>query len=127
MSVPAVIGGSLYEVLREAPSAETVGAGPIAVAGVVAFVSGLAAIHALLTLVGTQLGQTLWLGWRNPAVAGAVLGSGAVLLAIVQTPGLSRLVGSRPLGPLALAHAAACVAGGVIAAGVAPAPNSQFN
>jgi undecaprenyl-diphosphatase len=60
MSVPAVVGGSLYEVLKEKPAADTVAMGPIAVAGVVAFVSGLAAIHALLTLLGR--GRLHWFG-----------------------------------------------------------------
>lgn len=60
MSVPAVVGGSLYELLHEAPAAASVGAGPIAVAGLIAFVSGLAAIHALLSLVGR--GRLYWFG-----------------------------------------------------------------
>jgi len=60
MSVPAVIGGSLYEVLHDGSAATTVGVGPIAVSGVVAFVSGLAAIHALLTIVGR--GRLFWFG-----------------------------------------------------------------
>jgi len=60
MSVPAVIGGSLYEVLHEKAPAGAGGAGPIVVAGVVAFVSGLAAIHALLTLIGR--GRLYWFG-----------------------------------------------------------------
>ena len=60
MSVPAVIGGSLYETLKDKPAAGSLAMGPIVVAGVVAFVSGLAAIHALLTLVGR--GKLYWFG-----------------------------------------------------------------
>jgi cation-transporting P-type ATPase I len=60
---------------------------------------------ALVALVGTQLGQTLVLGWRDPVVLAAGLGSAAALAAIVQTPGLSQLSGSRPLGPLGWAQA----------------------
>jgi hypothetical protein len=60
---------------------------------------------ALVALVGTQLGQTLGLGWRDPVVAVAGLGSAAAQAAIVQTPGVSGLVGCRPLGPLVWAQA----------------------
>jgi undecaprenyl-diphosphatase len=60
MSVPAVVGGSLYEVLHEKAAIADGGVGPIVVAGLVAFVSGLAAIHALLTLVGR--GRLHWFG-----------------------------------------------------------------
>lgn len=54
----------------------------------------------LLSLVGTQLGQTLTVGKESPAVWGATLGSFALLAGIVQTPGLSGLFGCRPLGPI---------------------------
>jgi cation-transporting P-type ATPase I len=54
----------------------------------------------LVALVGTQLGQTLASGEGSRPVLLTTLGSAAVLGAIVQTPGLSRLFGCRPLGPL---------------------------
>jgi cation-transporting P-type ATPase I len=85
---------------------------------------------ALVALVGTQLGQTLVLGWRDPMVLAAGLGSAAALAAIVQTPGLSQLSGSRPLGPLGwtqaltsagLATAAAVVLPSLLTRGQAPA------
>jgi hypothetical protein len=44
-------------------------------------------------------------GWRDPVVLAAGLGSAAALAVIVQTPGVSRLFGCRPLGPLAWAQA----------------------
>ncbi|MGH3326908.1 MAG: HAD-IC family P-type ATPase, partial [Streptomycetales bacterium] len=60
---------------------------------------------ALVALVGSQLGQTLVAGGRDPVVAAAALGSAGVLAAIVQTPGVSQLFGCRPLGPLGWAQA----------------------
>jgi cation-transporting ATPase I len=58
---------------------------------------------ALVTLVGTQLGQTLVAGWRSPLVVGAGAVSAAALGAIVQTPGISQFFGCRPMGPVAWA------------------------
>jgi cation-transporting ATPase I len=67
---------------------------------------------ALAGLVGTQLGQTLLSGRRDPMVTLAALGSTAVLVAIVQTPGVSQFFGCTPLGPVGWGIAAgASVAG----------------
>jgi magnesium-transporting ATPase (P-type) len=57
---------------------------------------------ALLALVGTQLGQTLVSGQRTPEVLAASLGSAALMLAIVETPGVSHLFGCVPIGPVGL-------------------------
>ncbi len=57
---------------------------------------------ALLALVGSQLGQTLVSGSPTREVWGASLGSLALLLAIVETPGVSHLFGCRPVGPVGL-------------------------
>jgi cation-transporting P-type ATPase I len=77
---------------------------------------------ALVALVGTQLGQTLLVGWRDPVVLAAGLGSTAVLAAVVQTPGLSHLFGCRPLGPAgwaqALSAAGLATAGSVVLPGL---------
>jgi cation-transporting ATPase I len=75
---------------------------------------------ALLSLVGTQLGQTLWLGWRNPPVAAAALLSGGLLLVVVETPGLSRLAGCTPVGPLGLLQVGAGVTCATVVAGTGP-------
>ena len=40
----------------------------------------------LVALVGTQLGQTITAGGRDPVVLAAGLGSAALLADIVQTP-----------------------------------------
>jgi undecaprenyl-diphosphatase len=69
MSVPAVLGGSLYEMVREKAPFDSADAMPMLVAGLVAFVSGLAAIHALLTLVGR--GKLYWFGPYCIAVGAA--------------------------------------------------------
>ncbi|MDQ3932804.1 MAG: cation-transporting P-type ATPase, partial [Actinomycetota bacterium] len=76
---------------------------------------GRARTVGLVGLVLTQLGQTLAVGGRSPAVLGASLGSAALLATVVQTPGVSQLVGCRPLGPIGWATGigAATVATGV--------------
>jgi magnesium-transporting ATPase (P-type) len=55
---------------------------------------------ALLGLVGSQLGQTLLSGGKNRSVVWTGLGSAALLGIMVQTPGLSRVLGCTPIGPL---------------------------
>jgi cation-transporting ATPase I len=74
-----------------------------AVAWTVARFSGTArraSTVALVAMVGAQLGQTLVAGRLDRVVAAACLASLALLAAAVQTPGLSQLLGSRPLGPM---------------------------
>lgn len=65
----------------------------------------------LVSLVGTQLAQTVRDGRGDPAVTLAGVGSGLVLAAIVQTPGLSQAFGCRPLGPLGWLTAAGTTVG----------------
>jgi cation-transporting ATPase I len=60
----------------------------------------------LTALVGAQLAQTLVAGRRSPLVIGTVAVSGAALLTVVQTPGLSQFFGCTPLGPAEWATAA---------------------
>ncbi|WP_044884149.1 cation-translocating P-type ATPase [Frankia torreyi] len=55
---------------------------------------------ALLALVGAQLGQTLTLAGRDPLVITTAIASVVVLAVLVQTPVLSALFGSRPVGPV---------------------------
>src|SRR6478736_3072597 len=59
----------------------------------------------LLSLVGSQLGQTLVSGRFSRPVLVTSITSAALLAGIVQTPGLSHLFGCRPLGPLGWATA----------------------
>ncbi|MFD7444463.1 cation-translocating P-type ATPase [Streptomyces sp. NPDC059909] len=56
---------------------------------------------ALAAVVGTQLVQTLTTGGLDRNVLTAGLGSAAVLIAIIQTPGVSQFFGCTPLGPIA--------------------------
>jgi cation-transporting P-type ATPase I len=62
------------------------------------------AVHArttgLVALVGAQLLQTAVARTRQPRVVLAGAGSALALIALVQTPGLSRMTGCRPLGPV---------------------------
>jgi magnesium-transporting ATPase (P-type) len=73
---------------------------------------------ALAALVGSQLGQTLLVGGRGPAVLAASVGSMAALAAVIQTPGVSQFFGCTPLGPvawtIALASSAAATAGSLL-------------
>jgi cation-transporting ATPase I len=57
----------------------------------------------LAALIGTQLAQTAWAGRRSPLVLVTAAGSFAVLAVVVQTPGVSRFFGCRPLDPFAWA------------------------
>lgn len=64
---------------------------------------------ALLGLVGSQLGQTLFASKGSASVVATAVGSLALLVAIVEVPGLSQFFGCRPLGPVGLLHAAGSV------------------
>jgi cation-transporting ATPase I len=59
------------------------------------------ATMGLTALVGTQLAQTLAARRHSPLVLATTAGSAAVLVGIVQTPGISHFFGCTPLGPLA--------------------------
>ncbi|MER7664738.1 cation-transporting P-type ATPase [Streptomyces sp. NPDC096193] len=56
---------------------------------------------SLAAVVGTQLAQTLTTGGADRNVLVAGIGSAAVLVAIIQTPGVSQFFGCTPLGPIA--------------------------
>lgn len=82
-----------------------------------------AATIGLIALVGTQLGQTLVSGYRSPLVWLTTAASGAVLGAVVMTPGVSAYFGCRPLGPVGWTIASASAA----AATVFPAVLAPYN
>jgi cation-transporting ATPase I len=81
---------------------------------------GRARTVGLAALVGTQLGQTLATGRPSRATVASVLGSGALLVAVVQTPGVSQLFGCTPLDPLGWGTAAVAAAAGTGAAVLLP-------
>src|SRR5206468_6607628 len=63
-----------------------------------------------IALVGTQPGQTLLVGGRNPLVAATVAGSVFARTAIVQIPGVSQFFGCTPWDPLAWGTVVTCAA-----------------
>jgi cation-transporting ATPase I len=83
------------------------------------------ATMGLTALVGTQLAQTLAARRHSPLVLATTAGSAAVLVAIVQTPGVSQFFGCTPLGPAAwagvLATTGLAATASAVAANRAPA------
>ncbi|TFV88208.1 cation-translocating P-type ATPase, partial [Blastococcus sp. CT_GayMR20] len=83
---------------------------------------GRAGTMGLAALITTQLGQTAWAGRRSPLVLATVAGSLAALVAVVQTPGVSRFFGCTPLDPVSwlvvLGWATAGTAGAEIGPGL---------
>ncbi|MGK5737681.1 HAD-IC family P-type ATPase [Micromonospora sp. URMC 103] len=72
---------------------------------------------ALVSLVGTQLGQTVLAGGTSPAVLASTAASLGALVAVVQTPGLSQFFGCTPLGPVGWGIAAGSAFGATFANG----------
>jgi magnesium-transporting ATPase (P-type) len=101
----ASLGASLNQAIVLRAGVTAAGASGAWLAARMSGTRGRAGTVALVALVGTQLGQTLVVGWRDPVVLAAGLGSAAALAVIVQTPGVSGLFGCRPLGPLGWAQA----------------------
>jgi len=79
-----------------------------------------ASTMGLVALVGTQLGQTILVGGRSPLVWCTAAGSGAVLVAVVMTPGVSQFFGCTPLDPAAWLVVGASAAGATVAAAALP-------
>jgi cation-transporting ATPase I len=120
------LGGQLDEAIIQRAAATALGATS---AWLVARATGSpkrASTVGLLALVGTQLGQTLAIGHRDPLVVAAALGSAGVLAVIVQTPGVSQFFGCRPLGPIGWATAIMSSTGATIGAAVLPAPTRRL-
>ncbi|WP_236832421.1 cation-translocating P-type ATPase [Blastococcus sp. KM273128] len=81
---------------------------------------GRASTMGLAALISTQLAQTAWSGRRSPLVLVTVAGSLAALVAIVQTPGLSRFFGCTPLDPVSWSVVLGCAAAGAAGAELVP-------
>ncbi len=74
----------------------------------------------LVTVVFSQLGQTLTAAKPTLPVWVAGVGSAGVLLLLVETPGLSHVLGCRPLGPVGLTTAFGMSAAATAASVVIP-------
>ncbi|MFC8299577.1 HAD-IC family P-type ATPase [Micromonospora orduensis] len=72
---------------------------------------------ALVSLVGTQLGQTILAGGTSPAVLASTAASLGVLVVVVQTPGVSQFFGCTPLGPVGWTIGAGSALGATFANG----------
>ncbi|MDK3258522.1 cation-translocating P-type ATPase [Blastococcus capsensis] len=81
---------------------------------------GRASTMGLAALISTQLAQTAWSGRRSPLVLVTVAGSLAALVAIVQTPGLSRFFGCTPLDPVSWSTVLGSAAVGAAGAELVP-------
>lgn len=64
---------------------------------------------ALCGVVGAQLTQTVVGRRHSPLILATVLGTAAVLIALIQTPVVSHFFGCTPLGPLAWAGVAVAI------------------
>ncbi|MDG3010401.1 cation-translocating P-type ATPase [Rhodococcus sp. D2-41] len=78
------------------------------------------ATMGLAALVGTQLAQTLRGRTHSPLVVATAAGSIAVLVGIIQTPGVSQFFGCTPLGPVAWTGVFAATAGAGAVSVLAP-------
>ncbi|TYP90805.1 cation-translocating P-type ATPase [Blastococcus xanthinilyticus] len=81
---------------------------------------GRASTMGLAALISTQLAQTAWSGRRSPLVLATVAGSLAALVAIVQTPGVSRFFGCTPLDPVSWSVVLGSAAAGAAGAELVP-------
>ncbi|MGW4364388.1 HAD-IC family P-type ATPase [Nocardia takedensis] len=119
-SRPAELGEELVRTLAVRGIATASGASAAWTIGRYTGTRQRAATIGLVALVGAQLGQTLVSGYRSPLVWGTTLASGAVLGAIVMTPGLCTYFGCRPMGPVGWTTALTCAGTATAAATVLP-------
>ena len=112
------LGSALMRSIAIRGTATAAGAGSAWLVGRGTGTPRRASTMGLVSLVATQLGQTLVLGGSSPLVWLTVGASGAVLIAVVQTPGVSQFFGCTPLDPAAWTvvgvSAAAATAGSVV-------------
>ncbi|MDI3313293.1 MAG: cation-translocating P-type ATPase [Mycobacterium sp.] len=79
-----------------------------------------ASTMGLTALVMTELAQTLLTRRHSPLVVATALGSTAVLVGVVQTPGVSHFFGCTPLGPIAWTGVAVATASAAALSLLAP-------
>ncbi|WP_308014989.1 cation-translocating P-type ATPase [Nocardia coffeae] len=97
---PTDLGGGLLRAIAVRAGATTLGATAAWTIGRYTGTARRASTIGLVALIGTQLGQTLLAGHRSPLVWATTAASGAVLFAVVMTPGVCTYFGCRPLGPV---------------------------
>jgi cation-transporting P-type ATPase I len=114
------LGRSLERSIAVRAVATAGGAGAAWIAGRLSGRGRRASTIGLAALVGTQLGQTVLSGDRDPFVLAASAGSAALLFTVVQTPGLSHLFGCTPLGPVGWSIATASSTAATAASAVVP-------
>nr|WP_255360311.1 cation-translocating P-type ATPase [Nocardia sp. BMG51109] len=120
LSAPADLGGAFLRAVAVRGASTAAGAAGAWLLGRATGRPRRAETMALAALIGTQLGQTLMVGARSPLVWATVGGSGALLAAIIMTPGVNSFFGCVPLGPVAWAivfGSAALGTGGAVLAG----------
>ncbi len=112
---PADLGGDLLRAIAARAGATTLGATVGWTVGRYTGTAKRASTIGLVSLIGAQLGQTLLAGRRSPLVWATTTASGAVLVAVVMTPGVCTYFGCRPLGPVGwtIAGTSAALATGV--------------
>jgi cation-transporting ATPase I len=86
---------------------------------------GRASTMGLAALITSQLGQTAWAGRHSPLVLATAAGSLAVLVALVQTPGVSGFFGCTPLDPLSWMVVLGWAAAATIGAEIVPQALAQ--
>ena len=118
--------GAVRRMVLVRGAATTVGATGAWATGRLTGPFGRASTMGLAALIATQLGQTAWSGRRSPLVLGTAAASVAVLVAVVQTPGLSQFFGCTPLDPLAWLTVVAWAAAGTVTAEVGPGLVDRF-
>jgi cation-transporting P-type ATPase I len=87
---------------------------------------GRAQTAGLVSLVGAQLGQTIARSGGDPRVIATGVGSFLLLGAAIQTPGVSRFVGSRPMGPVGWATGLSGAALGTVVGILGPHVEARF-
>jgi len=114
------LGSALTEEIAVRAVATGLAAGGAWAVGRMTGTAARARTVGLAALVGTEIGQTLLVGGRSPAVAaGSVLSLG-ILVAVVQTPGVSQFFGCVPIGPVGWGVASTSTLAGTIGSRLLP-------
>ncbi|MBC6469563.1 cation-translocating P-type ATPase [Actinomadura alba] len=117
--VPSVLGPELARTIAVRGAATAFGATLAWQLGSFTGRRRRASTMALAALVGTELGQTLLTSSHSPLVITTVVVSGAILAAIVETPGVSTFFQCTPLGPVAWTIVLGSAAAGTVSAAIA--------